>query len=48
MGESEMKQVGDLIERALVERQNPEALKKIKEDVARLCRDYPIYPGPVG
>jgi glycine hydroxymethyltransferase len=48
MGESEMKQVGDLIERALVERQNPEALKKIKEDVARLCRDFPIYPGPLG
>ncbi len=43
MGPSEMKQIGRWISSVLKDPDNPILKQSIKEDVQRLCRDYPIY-----
>lgn len=43
MGEAEAQKIGDLISLAIDFRGDESALRKIKEDVMKLCRDFPIY-----
>ncbi|OGU56569.1 MAG: serine hydroxymethyltransferase [Ignavibacteria bacterium RBG_13_36_8] len=44
MKEEQMKIIADLIDRALVNFENEEALSKIKSDVKKICSDFPLYP----
>jgi glycine hydroxymethyltransferase len=44
MKEAEMKQVAAWIARALEQRNEPQALAKIRGDVLALCEQFPLYP----
>ncbi len=44
MKEAEMKQVGHWIARALEQRNDVPALKKIRSEVFELCEQFPLYP----
>ena len=44
MKEAEMKQVGHWIARALEQRNDVPALKKIRSDVFEFCEQFPLYP----
>ena len=44
MKEAEMKQVGHWIARALEQRNDVAALKKIRSEVFELCEQFPLYP----
>jgi glycine hydroxymethyltransferase len=44
MREAEMDQVGDLIARALSTPDDDRALGMVKDEVERLCRNFPLYP----
>jgi glycine hydroxymethyltransferase len=44
MKEAEMKQVGHWIARALEQRSDVPALKKIRSEVFELCEKFPLYP----
>jgi glycine hydroxymethyltransferase len=48
MGVSEMKAIATLIDRAIQNRKDLATLERLKSEVAELCRDFPIYPGPLG
>lgn len=43
MAESEVLQIVDLMDRAMINRQNAEALAQVSQRVADLCRKYPVY-----
>lgn len=43
MKESEMKQIGEWISRAVENSKNEGELKKIREEVLELCRNFPVY-----
>ena len=40
--EKDMEQVADFIDRALLKKDQPEALAKIKAEVAELCAHFPL------
>ncbi len=44
MKEAEMKQVAHWIARALEQRNDESALKKIRSEVFELCEQFPLYP----
>ncbi len=44
MKESEMKEVGSLMARALLKKDDKTALAKVKEGVSELCSQFPLYP----
>jgi glycine hydroxymethyltransferase len=44
MRETEMDQIGDLIARALSASDDDRALGMVKDEVERLCRNFPLYP----
>jgi glycine hydroxymethyltransferase len=44
MREAEMDQVGDLIARVLSTPDDDRALGMVKDEVERLCRNFPLYP----
>ncbi len=44
MREAEMAEIGDLIARVLERPDDLEALDSIRDDVASLCRKFPLYP----
>lgn len=44
MKESEMEQIADFINRAIVNNENEAELKKIREEVNQLCSKFPLYP----
>jgi len=44
MREAEMDQVGDLIARVLSTPEDDRALGMVKDEVERLCRNFPLYP----
>ncbi|MDX6769471.1 MAG: serine hydroxymethyltransferase [Elusimicrobiota bacterium] len=44
MGEREMDEVAGLIDEALAKRSDDAALKRVKGEVTKLCRRFPIYP----
>lgn len=48
MREEEMHRVAEFIHQSIEKRDNPEALKKIRLDVAKLCERFPIYATPLG
>jgi len=43
MRESEMKHIGDLINKAIENFSNASRLESIKKEVAELCKDFPVY-----
>ncbi len=43
MGVDQMKQIGSWIVEALKNAENPQALKDIKLQVEKLCKDFPVY-----
>jgi glycine hydroxymethyltransferase len=43
MGQHEIFQIVDLMDRALVNRQKPEVLAQVAEGVTDLCRKFPVY-----
>ncbi len=43
MKESEMKEIGKLISKAIDSHKNESELKKIREGVLELCRNFPVY-----
>ncbi len=43
MKESEMKEIGEFIMKAIDNISNEPVLKRIKEDVLELCREFPVY-----
>lgn len=44
MRPEEMKDIGGLIAKALLKRDDKSALEKVKEDVKNLCEQFPLYP----
>ncbi|MCX7667414.1 MAG: serine hydroxymethyltransferase, partial [Atribacterota bacterium] len=44
MGEKEMEAIASLIDRTLREKSNPQEMEKIKEEVQKLCSQFPLYP----
>jgi glycine hydroxymethyltransferase len=48
MGPTEMASVGDLIARALEDRDDDQALERIRLEVAELASGFPIYPARLG
>ncbi len=44
MREAEMDQIGDLIARVLSTPEDDRALGMVKDEVERLCRNFPLYP----
>jgi glycine hydroxymethyltransferase len=43
MKEAEMKQIGEFIDKALMNRTNPDVLTAVKADVLTLCNKFPLY-----
>ncbi len=43
MRESEMKTIGELICKAIENAEKEDVLRKVREDVLELCRDFPVY-----
>ncbi len=43
MKEGEMKEIGGLISKAIENSKNEGELKKIREEVLELCRNFPVY-----
>jgi glycine hydroxymethyltransferase len=43
MGESEVFQIADLMDRAMVNRRNAEVLVQVSKRVGDLCRNFPVY-----
>jgi glycine/serine hydroxymethyltransferase len=43
MKEAEMKVLADLIDRALINKDNETALADLKQEVKNLCQHFPIY-----
>ena len=48
MGESEMQVVGELIGRALRQREDADALTQVRAEVGALCAAFPPYPTLTG
>lgn len=48
MGVAEMKQIVHFIDAAIQKRGEPEELKKIRQQVASLCANFPIYESALG
>jgi glycine hydroxymethyltransferase len=48
MGSEEMKKIAAWFDAALQARSNPDALKRIKNEIRELCVQFPIYKGPLG
>ena len=48
MKESEMKQIGQFIDRVLSDHKNEEVLKTVSNEVREFCSGYPLYPEMVG
>ncbi len=44
MGEREMEVIASLIDRTLKERNNPQALEMVRNEVRKLCVQFPLYP----
>jgi glycine hydroxymethyltransferase len=44
MGEVEVAQIADLIDTAMINRDDSNALGKVSREVADLCRKFPVYP----
>ncbi|HET55415.1 MAG TPA: serine hydroxymethyltransferase [Ignavibacteria bacterium] len=44
MKEPEMDQIADMINRSIINFENEDELKKIKEEVKSLCSKFPLYP----
>ena len=44
MGDREMEQIVDLIDRVLLDQENPQLLEEVRGEVERLCRAFPINP----
>ncbi|MDH5401907.1 MAG: serine hydroxymethyltransferase [Candidatus Heimdallarchaeota archaeon] len=44
LGKNEMIEIGELFVQTLVNIENKEKLQKIKENVAEICNNYPLYP----
>ena len=44
MGEPEMEQIGDLIARVLSAPEDERGLSLVRQEVERLCRNFPLYP----
>lgn len=42
MKETEMKQIGNWIDQAIVGHDNPKTLNKLREDIKQFCQDYPL------
>jgi glycine hydroxymethyltransferase len=47
-GDAEVKRIAELFDLAIQRRADLAALAKIKNDVADLCKAFPIYPGSLG
>lgn len=45
MKEKDMRRIAELIDRAIVGRNDANALAKVKSDVVALMKEFPIYPG---
>ncbi|MBV8462283.1 MAG: serine hydroxymethyltransferase, partial [Acidimicrobiales bacterium] len=48
MGEADMHRVGELIGRTLRQRDDPEAVARIRAEVGALCAAFPPYPSLTG
>jgi glycine hydroxymethyltransferase len=44
MGPNEMKQIADFIDRAIQNRRKEDVLEGIAQEVAELCKKFPLYP----
>jgi glycine hydroxymethyltransferase len=44
MREPEMEQIGDLIARVLASPEDDHVAATVKDEVERLCRQFPLYP----
>ncbi|CAM9101915.1 unnamed protein product [Discosporangium mesarthrocarpum] len=44
MREGEMAQIGDFLSRVLEDHENAELLRAVRDEVADLCRQFPLYP----
>ena len=44
MREGEMAQIGDFLARVLADHENAELLSTVRDEVADLCRQFPLYP----
>ena len=48
MGVNEMKRIAELMDAAIVSRADAEKLRRVRLDVAELCKGFPIYDGAYG
>jgi glycine hydroxymethyltransferase len=46
MREPEMDRIGEFIARVLASPDDDRVLAMVKEEVERLCREFPLYPNP--
>ena len=44
MREAQMAQIGDFLHRVLADHENAESLATVRDEVADLCREFPLYP----
>jgi glycine hydroxymethyltransferase len=45
MGEAEMRKIADIMDRAVANREDEEALLRLRAESEELCKEFPLYPG---